>query len=106
MKHKVDFYNKLIYTHGIVTVLNVLNYCEKEEQYEECLIIVRAIKQHNINFEDKLETKVDENSIKRAIEAFLSHFNLVVTDPEKLKQAYKEYAEEIIKKINKGDYTL
>lgn len=57
---KTALCHKLIYRYGIITILYLLLYFEKEELYEDCQIIYEAIKFHNLHLNIDLPTNIKD----------------------------------------------
>ena len=78
-KHKIDFntttkhYRKYMFIYGIMTVINVLEYYEFEEEYEECQKILEAIKEQEEILGITLFTRNSKECLKEVVETYKKH---------------------------------
>ncbi len=61
---KTAKYLQALYRYGFYTLCYMIQEYEKEENYEECQIIMDAIREHNKELNDNLPSKFDENCTK------------------------------------------
>lgn len=63
-------YLQALYQYGFYTLCYMIQEYEKEENYEECQIIMDAIRKHNEELNDNLPSKFDGNCSKIFKKAF------------------------------------
>ena len=89
------YYKSLMFKYGILTVIFILEYLEKEEYYEECATIMSAIKENSKYLNFKFPTKYSEETMKTVIETY-KNFGLTGRNAEINS---REYSLEIIPNI-------
>ena len=72
---KKEGYRKALYSYGFITLCYLIDQYECEENFEECQIILDAIKEHNLKMSDSLPTKYDETA-KEYFSKVIKTFNL------------------------------
>ena len=88
-------YRKYMFMYGIMTVINVLEYYEFEEQYEECQKILDSIKEQETRLDITLFTRNTDECLKEVIETYKKHNLTGVNAIENSKY----YATLVIKEI-------
>ena len=91
-----------MFTYGILTVIFTLEHFESIEDYEECKIIMEAIKEQERYLNCKLPSKYSKEAMDMVIETYKS-FGLTGRNAE---INHREYALQFISKIEVGDYSL
>jgi hypothetical protein len=61
---KKNRYLEALYSYGFYTLCYMITQYEKEENYEECKLILSALNDHNLYMKDNVPTKFDNNAIE------------------------------------------
>lgn len=96
MQTTKKFYKNVLYLYGILTVLIICEHFEKEENFEECIKIIRAIEEKEKYLNAKLGTKITKELIDEVIKAY-NNFGL---SGELAVERSTYYASLVIKIIN------
>jgi len=70
METSVDYYRIQLFKFGIITLINVLEYFEFDENYEECYKIISAIKKQEKRLDIKLPTVINNEVVKDIINEY------------------------------------
>lgn len=60
-----------LYRYGFITLCYLIQEYEKEENYEECAIILSALNKHNDILKDSLPTRMNDDCIKYWKDSFM-----------------------------------
>ena len=100
------YYKKCMFQYGIMTIINVLEHYEREEEYEECKKIMDSIREQETRLGIRLSTRITDECLNEVIEAYKSHDLTGVNAIENSEYAAEKIIEEIesnkLKGINNG----
>lgn len=91
-------YRKYLFMYGIMTVINVLEYYEFEEEYEECKKIIDSIKEQEDMLDITLFTRNTNECLKEVLKTY-KKFNL--TGVNAINNS-KYYATLVLKEIEQN----
>ncbi len=94
---KKKVYDYALHMYGFLTLLYLIDQYIKEENFEECQIILDVMNSHNKEFNHNLPTKLNKDSINYFKEA-VKDFGV---DGDKILKTIPFYAEDIKDLINK-----
>lgn len=92
---KILNYRKYIFMYGIISIILVLEFFEQQEDFEECQIIVKAIREQEEIIGAKLYTRITEDCIKDVTKSY-KKYNMT---GENALENSKFYATKIIKEL-------
>lgn len=95
---KVKLYRKYLFMYGITTLIMVLEHFERLENYEECQLIVEAIREQEERLDIKLWTRNTEETLTEVLTLHKEGSGLSISE---IQSHSKYYANIVIDEINK-----
>lgn len=95
---KKSRYINCLYDYGFFVLCYLIDKFEKEENYEECELIVSAIKHHNEVYNDNIPTSFDKKS-KEYLEEAEKRYKFKA---DNVFKNFKKYGRDVIRIVNKN----